>query len=284
MAGQVSLRKLILKTGDLPPMPFVATKVMQIVSDADATVSELQKVIQDDQALASRILKVANSALYARSRQITTITDAIVMLGFNNIRSLAVASATRNLYLKRGKVLGLKDKLLWEHSVAAAIAGRIAAEHVAPKLSDEAFLWGLLHDIGKLVILQKLPNEFDRIVQAVYNDGRTFVDAEQEHLGFTHCEVGAMIVKKWRLSERFENAILNHHNLDESQGPVDLWVRYIDLANNMCKKLGFGFVKREDMDLGQDPTTVSLGIAPEKVELILSIANEKIRSEMELFN
>lgn len=284
MAGQVSLKKLILKTGDLPSMPFVATKVMQTVADANATVNELQTIIQDDQALASRILKVANSALYARSRQITTITDAIVMLGFNNIRSLAVASATRNLYLKRGKVLGLKDKLLWEHSVAAAVAGRIVAERVDIKLADEAFLWGLLHDIGKLVILQKLPNEFDRIVEAVYNDGRTFVDAEQEELGFTHVEVGGMIIKKWKLSERFENAILNHHNLDESGDPIDSWVRHIDVANKICKKLGFGFVKQEELDMMEDPSAVALGIGPEKMELILNTAQQRVREEMELFN
>jgi putative nucleotidyltransferase with HDIG domain len=283
MAGHVSLKKLILKTGDLPSMPFVAAKVMQIVGDANSTVAQLQTVIQDDQGLASRILKVANSALYARSRQITTITDAIVMLGFNNIRSLAVTSATRNLYLKRGKVLGLKDKLLWEHSVAAALSGRMVAERVDLKVADEAFLWGLLHDIGKLVILQKLPDEFDRIVEAVYNQGRSFVDAEREHLGFDHTEVGAMIIKKWKLSERFENAILNHHNLDESKGQIDPWVRYIDLANSMCKKLGFGFVKREDMDLTEDPSAVALGITPDRMELILNVAREKIREEMELF-
>ena len=284
MAGHVSLKKLIMKTGDLPSMPFVATKVMQIVSDSNSTVNELQAVIQDDQALASRILKIANSALYARSRQITTVTDAIVMLGFNNIRSLAVASATRNLYLKRGKVLGLKDKLLWEHSVGAAVAGRIISQHTSPKYADEAFLWGLLHDIGKLVILQKLPDEFDQIVQAVYNNGVSFIEAEKEVLDFTHAEVGALIIRKWKLSERFEKAILNHHNVNEADEPVDIWVRYIDMANKLCKKLGFGFVKQEDADFSEDPTALALGITPEKMDVIITVAQQMIREEMELFS
>jgi putative nucleotidyltransferase with HDIG domain len=152
------------------------------------------------------------------------------------------------------------------------------------KLADEAFLWGLLHDIGKLVVLQKLPNEFDRIVESVYNEGRSFVDAEQEQLGFTHVEVGAMIIKKWKLSERFENAILNHHNLNESEDSVDQWVRYIDIANKICKKLGFGFVKQEELELTDDPSVVALGIDAEKMELILNTAQQRVREEMELFN
>ncbi len=282
MATQISLKKLIMRTGDLPSMPFVATKVMQIVGDPNSTVDDLQNAIQDDQALASRILKIANSALYARSRQITTIADAIVMLGFNNIRSLAVASATKNLYLKRGKVLGLKDRLLWEHSVAAAVIGRLVGRHTRPNIADEAFLWGLLHDIGKLVILQKLPDAFDRIVEAVYNEGREFVDVEQEVLGFTHAEVGAMIVNKWKLSERFESAIRNHH--DVVPGKSDEWVLHIDVANKMCKKLGFGFVKREDMDLASDASVQALGIPADKLELMLGMAREQIREEMEFFN
>lgn len=282
MATQLSLKKLIMRTGDLPSMPFVATKVMQIVSDANSTVEELQTAIQDDQALASRILKIANSALYARSRQITTIADAVVMLGFNNIRSLAVASATKNLYVKRGKVLGLKDKLLWEHSVAAAVAGRLLGQHTRPGIADEAFLWGLLHDIGKLVILQKVPDAFDKIVESVYNEGREFVDVEAEILGFTHAQVGARIVNKWKLSERFEQAILHHHEV--VPGESDDWVIYIDVANKICKKLGFGFVRRDDLDLTNDPSVDALGLTPEKVDLILGIAHDTIREEMEFFN
>ncbi len=174
MAKQVSLDRLVMLTGDLPSMPFIANKVMQIVSDPDAQVHALQKVIEDDQALAGRILKVANSALYARRRQITKLTDAIVMLGFNTIRSIAVTSATRNLYLKKGKVLGLKDKLLWEHSVASGIAGRIVANKANPIFAEEAFLWGLLHDIGKLVILQQLPDELTISKQMIHDETDTF--------------------------------------------------------------------------------------------------------------
>ena len=170
MPKNTSLDRLVMLTGDLPSMPFIANKVMEIVSNPDAPVQALQKVIEDDQALAGRILKIANSALYARRRQITKLTDAIVMLGFNTIRSIAVTSATRNLYLKKGRVLGLKDKLLWEHSVASGIAGRIVSLKVNPIFAEEAFLWGLLHDIGKLVILQQLPDEFDKIVVVIADE------------------------------------------------------------------------------------------------------------------
>ena len=284
MANEVSLDRLVMLTGDLPSMPFIANKVMQIVSNPDSPVIALQKVIEDDQALAGRILKIANSAMYARRRQITKLTDAIVMLGFNTIRSIAVTSATRNLYLKKGKVLGLKDKLLWEHSVASGIAGRLVANKVNPVFAEEAFLWGLLHDIGKLVILQQLPDEFDRIVEAVYNEGKNFDETEQELLGFTHAEVGALIIRKWNLSERFEHAVRHHHNfinLEEDPDPV---VLSIDVSNKICKKLGFGFVRREDMELVEDSSAQALGISPDKMETILTISKQMIHEEMDLFS
>jgi putative nucleotidyltransferase with HDIG domain len=284
MSKKVSADRLVMLTGDLPAMPFVAYKVMEIVADPNSTIQSLQDVIENDQALAGRILKIANSALYARSRQVTTLTEAIVMLGFNTIRSLAVTSATRNLYLKSSKVLGLKDKLLWEHSVGAGVAGRLIARTVNPKLTEEAFLWGLLHDIGKLVILQKLPDEFDEIVQTVYNEGRDFEEVEMEMLGFSHATVGALLVRKWNLSESFEDAVLHHHDYlqlpPEERNP---WCAYIDLANKMCKKLGVGFVRREEMNLAEDPAAQALGLDEERLEGILAMTKQMIKETADAF-
>ena len=168
------LRKIIMTTRDLPAMPQVAAKVLELSSDPDTSAQRLQQVIADDQAMTARILKIANSAMYSCSRRVKTLTEAIVMLGFNSIRSLVVTSAARNLYNTNSSRTGLKERLLWEHSIGAAFACRILAAEYAPNLTEEAFLAGLLHDIGKLVLNQKAPREFDEIVQVVYNQNRSF--------------------------------------------------------------------------------------------------------------
>jgi len=280
-----SLKKIIMVTGDLPPMPYVARRVMEIVSDPKSSAQDLQEVISKDQALASQILKIANSALYACSRKIETLTDAIVMLGFNTIRSLSVMNATKNLYkfMNKGKVLGLKDKLLWEHSVGAALAARSIAQKVNNRYVEQSFLGGLLHDIGKLVLLQKVPELFDSVIEEVYNTGRHFSEVEMEKLGFTHAEVGAHLMDKWKFTSDFEFAVRYHHSVSEELQPESQLIYYIDLANKICHKLGIGFLNEPERDLASEHSAKVLGLSEEMIEGIEHTISHMMRQEMNLF-
>ncbi|MBM4131910.1 HDOD domain-containing protein, partial [bacterium] len=193
------LQSIVMTTRDLPAMPQVAAKVLELAADPGTSAARLQQVISDDQAMTGRILKIANSAMYSCSRRIRTLSEAIVMLGFNSIRSLVVTSAARNLYNTRKSRTGLKERLLWEHSIGCAIACRLLTAERMPALAEEAFLAGLMHDIGKLVLNLRVPEKFDEVVQVVYNEGRPFHVTEAELLGFDHTHVGALLVNKWRL-------------------------------------------------------------------------------------
>jgi len=280
-----SLKKIIMVTGDLPPMPYVARKVMDVVSDPASSAQDLQEVISKDQALASQILKIANSALYACSRKIETLTDAIVMLGFNTIRSLSVMNATKNLYkfMSKGKVLGLKDKLLWEHSVGSAIAARTIAQKVNSRYAEQAFLGGLLHDIGKLVLLQKVPEHFDSVIEEVYNTGRHFHEVEMEMLGFTHAEVGGYLMNKWKFTSDFEEAVRLHHQVSAELEVEGQLVYYIDLANKLCHKLGIGFLNEPEKDLTQEYSAIVLGLNEQILDGIESAVKHLMKQEINLF-
>jgi HD-like signal output (HDOD) protein len=152
------LKNIIMTTRDLPAMPQVASKVLELSSDPNTSAQQLQQIIADDQAMTARILKIANSAMYSCSRKVKTLTEAIVMLGFNSIRSLVVTSAARNLYNTRNSTTGLKERLLWEHSIGVAFACRLLVQDRMPALAEEAFLAGLMHDIGKLVLNLQVPD------------------------------------------------------------------------------------------------------------------------------
>ena len=186
-----NLRQIIRSTRDLPAMPHVAGKVLELSGDPDTSAQQLQKVISDDQAMTARILKIANSAMYACSRKIKTLTEAIVMLGFNSIRSLVVTNAARNLYMTGSQRMGLKERLLWEHSIGTAFGCRLLVQERYPHLAEEAFLAGLMHDIGKLVLNLHASEQFDEIVQIVYNENRNFAETEAEVFGYDHAAVGA---------------------------------------------------------------------------------------------
>lgn len=282
VVDQQALKDIILNAKDLPAMPHVASKVLELAGNPETTAATLQKVIEDDQAMAARILKIANSALYGCSRKIKTLTEAIVMLGFNTIRSLVVTSAARNMYLKEGKTMGLKERLLWEHSIGCGIASRLLVTPRQPAYAEEAFLAGLMHDIGKLVLNQYAGEVFDEIVQEVYNEGRQFVEVERELLGFDHTEVGAMLVTKWKLSNTLEDAIRLHHEPDSINASNEV-LCYLDLANNICKRQGIGFVELPEMELADLPSAKVLGLSGPELETVCVQLGETLESEMEIF-
>ena len=276
------LHKIIMTTRDLPAMPHVAGKVLELSSDPNTSATQLQQVISDDQAMTGRILKIANSAMYSCSRKIKTLTEAIVMLGFNSIRSLVVTSAARNLYQAEGGRTGLKERLLWEHSIGCAFACRLLVAPRVPALAEEAFLAGLLHDIGKLVLNLRVPDKFDEIVQVVYNESKTFAETEKALLDFDHTHVGSLLVNKWKLSPMLEDVILEHHNEAAFAADKPLLL-YLDLANQLCHKLGIGFTEEPDLDLVDCASNRILKLAPDAIDETVSSLQDALENEMDIF-
>jgi putative nucleotidyltransferase with HDIG domain len=276
------LQNIIMTTRDLPAMPQVASKVLEVSSDPNTSAQQLQQIISDDQAMTARILKIANSAMYSCSRKVKTLTEAIVMLGFNSIRSLVVTSAARNLYNTKNATTGLKERLLWEHSIGVAFACRLLVQERMPALAEEAFLAGLMHDIGKLVLNLRTPEQFDEIVQLVYNENRSFHLTEKEILGFDHAEVGSRLVNKWNLSPVLEDAILNHHN-PEAISVENPLLSFLDLGNRVCHKLGIGFVDEPDLDINNCLANQILGLPPKTFEVVAVRLQETLETEMEIF-
>ncbi|MFN2370531.1 MAG: HDOD domain-containing protein [Candidatus Krumholzibacteriia bacterium] len=281
-ASTEQLQRIIMTTRDLPAMPQVAAKVLELSADPNTSARQLQQVIADDQAMTARILKIANSAMYSCSRKVKTLTEAIVMLGFNSIRSLVVTSAARNLYNTKSSQTGLKERLLWEHSIGAAFACRLLVEPRLPGLTEEAFLAGLLHDIGKLVLNQRVPLEFDQIVQVVYNENREFSSTEREILGFDHAHVGAMLVNKWKFSPALEHVIRNHHN-PEALCAQDPLLLYLDLGNRLCHRLGIGFIDDPGQDLEECAANRILALPPSAFAEAARRLQETLADEMEIF-
>ncbi len=142
------LEVMIMTASDLPTIPVVATKVMQLIESESATAEELAKVVASDPAVAARVLKISNSSFYGCQRQIQTLSHAIVVLGFATLKSLVVAASVKQVY----QPYGLTEKMLWEHSFGAGLAARIIAQETRLVSEEEAFLGGLFHDIGKIIM------------------------------------------------------------------------------------------------------------------------------------
>jgi putative nucleotidyltransferase with HDIG domain len=233
------LEAMIMNASDLPTIPIVATKVMQLIESETASTEEIAKVVASDPAVAARVLKISNSSFYGCQRQIQTLSHAIMVLGFSTLKSLVVAASVKQVY----KPFGLTEKMLWEHSFGAGLAARIIARETRQVNEEEAFLGGLFHDIGKNIMNFMDSQQFQTAMQICYNDEISFAAAERQVYSYTHSEVGSLVIKKWNFPEILMKAVLKHHtfDFDEDEDPYLVSLTcVVGLANLFCHKVGIG--------------------------------------------
>ena len=278
------VKRIISVTGNLPPVPQVAAKMMELVGSEDASVRELQKVISADQALTARILKMANSVFYSFDQKINTLSHAIVILGFRAVQSMAIAASSRSLFVKRGTQFGLKEKLLWEHSIGVAMGCRQVARVISYPQEEMAFIAGLLHDIGKAVLSQVIPKKYGRVVESVHTGGRSFADVEREVLGFDHSHIGALIAQKWNFSWDLVEAIAYHHS-PQAESTGGTLSAVLALSNEICKRMGVGLEKaRDDVPVSESWSARRLGLDENACQETREILKKVIEEEKRLYD
>lgn len=277
------LETAIMTAGDLPTIPVVATKVMQLMEAETTTAEELARVVASDPAVAARVIKISNSSFYGCQRQIQTLSTAIVILGFNTLKSLVVAASVKQVY----KPFGLTEKMLWEHSFAAGLAARMIASSTRAANEEEAFLGGLFHDIGKIIMNSLDKEKFQQVMQRCYNEGLTFEEAESSVFPFKHDEVGAYVVKKWNFPLAMTNAILQHHKLqfDEHDDIYQMnLTAVIALADMFCLKMGIGERDpHESLDLAASAPATMLKLDEARIDMMLNLFTEAFERDKSYF-
>jgi putative nucleotidyltransferase with HDIG domain len=205
----ITPQELTANLGELPPLPKVAVLVFRISSDPDASMDELRRVISTDLALTAQILRIANSPMFGMMREVRTLSQAIMTLGFATIKSVVIAASTKTLY-SLGNA-GFQEKLLWEHSLTTALAARVYAKVLHFPRAEECFLGGLLHDIGKSVMGMKFPDRYGKLLRSAYDETGDLVEMERESFGFDHTLVGEVLLRSWNLADSLEQAVRWHH-------------------------------------------------------------------------
>lgn len=210
--GNQGLKEKILKNvKELPPMPQVAQKARRIISDPKSSFAELSEVINTDQAIAARVLKLANSAYYGISGKVSSVKHAAAVLGVDTLMELldiACASGLLGGDLD-GYNLGAGD--LWQHSLAVAEGARLVTKIGNPALADEAFSTGLIHDVGKLILSPYVLERKDEFTAMVGDGQQSFLAAEEELLGFDHAQIAADVCRQWNMPANIIDAIGHHH-------------------------------------------------------------------------
>ena len=197
---------------DLPSLPAVVMELLSSIEQEDIDISVLAKKVSYDQALTAKTLRLANSSTYGLQVKVTTIQQAITFLGFQTTRNLITAAAITGCF-PSGRCVGFHDKAFWRHSIATAACARALARRMRFN-QDIAFTAGLLHDIGRLVLVTGHPDAYAQVVAWHAQHGGDWQDAEQAVLGIDHVDAGVALADHWNFSSTMRQAIAYHHAPD----------------------------------------------------------------------
>ena len=257
---------------DLPPMPAVAVKVLELLNDPNVNYEKLGAAISSDPAVSARMLKVANSAFYSMKRQIKTLEHAIAIVGERTLRSLVLAASLEGM----NKSYGLLEKMLWEDSMGCAIGCRILARKFSSADPEEAFLAGLFRHLGKIVMNYSDPDAYRSLAEAAYSESVSTTELEGKFFPYAHAVVGAAVLDKWNFSRSLVMTTLHHEDLvisvdEEENGEALLQLTAtVNLAGHVCRKLGIGQRQPdEDLDLQKCPGAKALDLDEDEVQQAL---------------
>ncbi len=234
------IENIIQNINNLQTLPTIYSSISEAVSDPLATPEKLSKIISIDQVSSFKILKVANSPFYGFRGKIDTISQAILYLGFNEIKNIVFALSVVSFFSKNKVILNLRPADLWAHSIGVGIATRMIGNANGEKNLENYFLAGIIHDIGKLLFFEFTPNDYEKVVSYIVNHNCSIIEAETQVLGIDHCLAGQMIAEKWKLPSSLSDVILHHHTgikgaesnkLIASVHIADILIRALELGN-----------------------------------------------------
>jgi putative nucleotidyltransferase with HDIG domain len=207
-----SVQELITDVSDLISLPEIATRITEMVDDANSSADDIAKVIAQDPGLAARLLKIANSPLFGLAKEISSIPRAVTILGTKQLRDLVVSTTASHAFD------GIPNELIslqnfWRHSLYCGLLSQTLASHSKPANTESMFIAGLLHDIGQLVMFNRMPTESTAALMLVLEgpEELEMYEAEQRVFGFDHTQVGSELIKSWHLPDIIQECVALHH-------------------------------------------------------------------------
>jgi len=259
---------------NLPSLPHILVKLIEVCNREPDTIKEISQIINKDASLSARLLRLVNSAYYGLPNRVTGIDHALLLLGTNAVKNIAISASVFQAFDRAKDSSIFRLKLFWWHSLMCATLAKLIAEKTSYPAPDEAFLSGLLHDIGKLVLWVNFPKEYAEILRSYRSKPDLFL-AGETRLGATHCEVGAWMINRWNLQSFMADAVLYHHEPVHRILDAFPLVKVVFVANALCSETvedtGAKFKAAEEV----------LGFARSEVEEFISLAEEEVKQVAE---
>lgn len=268
--------------GELPPSPIVATKLLELLRKPDLKIKELANAVSLDPVISARLMRMANSAFYQQMKQIRTVDRAIIVVGENVLKNLALEYSLRSTH----KTYGIMERKLWENSIGCAVACRMIAERLTDVDKNEAYLAGLQHHIGKVVMINRDKDLYKEVLRIVAAGKGQLRDVERGLFAYSHEVVGAALLDHWNYPKTIVNATLHHHAFEAlrtENKEIFTFCAIISLASDFCKHFGIGYTEPIEVDLALSRGSLALEANPMIIDELAEKFHPEFVKERNLF-
>ena len=271
--------QILEKLTDLPPFSPVLVKLLSTLGQAGISSGPLASLIEQDPVLAGSVLRLANSAVYSQRQVVTSITTAINMIGIDRLRNVVTALSVSQMWKKLPRAEGWSTADFNEHGLATAILAATLADHMPNDFAEGAFLAGLLHDVGKLLIVMAVPNDYRQITAIYEGPGhKTWTECEREVLDTDHAVLASLALEEWKIAEPIRRAVRWHHDPERKH-----LSQIVGLADSIANAIGYSVLPLTTVlvDVPAEEIVAKI-LRPECSAISAAALLENFRNEMDV--
>jgi len=280
-----NFKSIITKVKSLPTLPQVFHKIIETIERPESSAQDIKNIIMRDQSISAKILKVANSALYGQTKEVSDISNAIILLGFDTVKSIALSISVFSIFPKTEyNYTRFNRELFWIHSMASSETAVIIGDKIGYPKKDRAFILGIVHDIGKVFLEYYFSPEYKMVIAKVREEGCLIRNAEIEILNFDHSLIGGWLAEQWNFPESILSSIKFHHRINNAPQEFIEEVIITHLADIVARSAKIGSGGDDSIPKISDIVFRRTDLDQEIIEQIVQqIINKKIEIE-EYFN
>ncbi len=253
---------------NLRTLPVIVMRIQDVASDSGASAHQLAEVVAQDQATSAKVLNLANSAFYGFSRRIATIRQAVVVLGFDTIRSLALSVAVYETFAEPSGVASFDREAFWMHAISCGTASRIIAKELKFRDGGTFFSAGLLHDLGKMILDMHFSEQYRKVVDEMASTKKSARNVELAMLDIDHAEVGGLLAKQWKFPDVLVNPIAFHHDPVSANQDFLQETLVVHLGNILAKQMDLGIEHEAEAEAPIDLVESHLNLTQDQIARI----------------